>query len=99
MATTISGFHKEQIGAKIILDTLDDELLLSSATTIEIWYENSVGSGKWTATLDGSNFTYTTTSVDDLPVAGVYSLQCYAEGPGWSIPGDIVKIKVADNLL
>ena len=96
--TANSGFHKGQIGAKIILDTLDDPTLLESATVKEIWYKHSLGNGKWDAELDGSTFTYTTLSEEDLPVFGVYSLQVYAEGVGWKTPGDIIKIKVADNI-
>ena len=96
--TTNSGFHKGQIGAKIILDTLDDPILLASADIKEIWYRNSLGSGKFTATLEGTNFIYTTTAASDLPVVGTYSFQTHAEGSEWNICGNIVRVKVEDKL-
>jgi hypothetical protein len=97
--TINSGFHQGQIGAKIILDTLDDSDLLESAIVKEIWYKNTSGSGKFSAEVNGSTLSYTTTSTTDLPVSGIYQLQAHAEGTGWSIYGDIVSTQVSVNVI
>ena len=83
-----------QVGVKFSLDTQDDLSLLATATKTEIWGACRVGKFKWTATRDGTVFSYTTTGVTDLPCSGDYKLQAYAEGVGWKIPGTIKVINI-----
>lgn len=84
-----------QIGADIKLDTEDDPTLLAAATVRHIKYRRPDGvQGFWTATLSGTLLRFITTAATDLPVAGVWKLQAYAEGPGWSIPGETADMMI-----
>jgi hypothetical protein len=87
-----------QVGVKFSLDTQDDPALLAAATKKEIWVKCRTGKFKWTASLDGTIFSYTTTASSDLPCSGEYFLQTYAEGVGWKVPGRIVTVKVLSPL-
>ena len=95
-----SGFFKGQVGASIRLDTEDDPVFLAAATKKEIHYkqQRTGVTGIWTATLDGTKLCYTTSDVDDLPTAGIYTLQVYMEGPGWKIHGKKVDMLVGDPI-
>jgi hypothetical protein len=101
MVVERSGFFAGQIGALIRLDTQDDASLLATATKTEIYYKypESGTTGSWTATIDGTKLTYTTTAVGDLPEAGEYFLQTYIEGPGWKIPGKKVVMLVEEPII
>ena len=98
--TAPSGFFKGQVGAKIILETGDSAAILATATVLKINYLLPSGNtGAWTALLEGTALTYTTTAVTNFPEAGLYKLQAYIEGPGWKIPGDIVEMLVATPIV
>ena len=79
-----SGFCVGQVGAKIILDTLAD---LSGATSCQVWWKNSISSGKWTGVLEGNTVTYTTQSISDFSTSGVWVFQAYVEGFTFKTPG------------
>lgn len=95
-----SGFHKGQVGALIRLDTEDDPLFLAAASKKEIHYRQpgTGTTGAWTASLDGTKLTFTTTAVTDLPAAGEYLLQAYLEGTGWKLHGAVVSMLVGDTV-
>ena len=96
-----SGFYTGQIGALIRLDTADDPAVLAAATVREIHccLPRSRVVHKWSAGLDGTKLTFTTTEASDLPTSGVYKLQAYLEGPGYSLAGDIVDMAVLAPLV
>jgi len=95
-----SGFYEGQIGALIRLDTEDDTAYLAAATKKEIHYKRPSGTtGAWTATLDGTKLTYTTTAITDLPEHGKYIVQVYMEGPGWKLPGKEVVMIVEEPII
>ena len=94
-----SGFFRGQVGALIRLDTSDDPALLALATKKEIHYQRPSGVvGVWTATLDGTKLTFTTSLVTDLLESGKYFLQAYIEGPSWKIPGERVPMVVGEPI-
>lgn len=94
-----SGFFLGQIGATISLDTEDDAAVLAAATKLEIHYQTPTGTViTKTASRSGTVLSYTTTSVDDLPEAGEYTVQAYGEGSGWKIPGAKVTMIVEEPL-
>lgn len=95
-----SGFFTGQVGALIRLDTEDTEVLLGAATVKEIYCElpRSKEIVVWSATLDGTKLTYTTSSAEDLPKSGDYKLQAHLEGVGWSLEGEIVTMTVGNPL-
>lgn len=95
-----SGFFAGQVGALIRLDTQDDVALLAAATVKRILYKRPNGTtGYWTAGLDGTKLTFTTTAITDLPEAGEYTLQAYVEAPGWKVPGEKVSMIVAEPIV
>jgi len=94
-----SGFYKGQVGALIRLDTLDSTALLAVATKKEIHYQRPSGAvGAWTAALDGTKLTFTTTLITDLPESGRYILQAYIEGTGWKVPGGRTTMVVGEPI-
>lgn len=95
-----SGFHKGQVGALIRLDTEDDPLFLAAASKKEIHVFQPDGTTKkWTASLDGTKLTFTTTAITDLPYSGRYVLQSYIEGTGWKLHGERVELIVGETLI
>ena len=90
-----SGFFKGQVGAKIILETEESAAVLATATVLKINYLLPSGtSGAWTATLEGTTLTYTTTAITNFPEAGLYKIQAYIECPGLKVPGEIVEMLI-----
>jgi hypothetical protein len=84
------------IGVKIILNT---ESSIAAATLTEILYRKPDGTiGTWTAVkeVDNTHISFTTTTVNDLDVAGEWLLWSYIEMPGWSGPGELAEFIVGD---
>ena len=50
----------------------------------------------WAATADGTNGIKYATLLNDLDVAGEWSIQAYIEMPGWKGYGAIAKLNVAN---
>ena len=95
-----SGFYEGQIGAKIMLDTQDDPLLLAVATVKKIYCKRPKSAVviEWDAELEGTYLTFTTSAATDLPRSGTYKLQAHLEGPGWDLDGDVVSLIVGKSL-
>jgi len=94
-----SGFFAGQVGCQIRLDTQDDAAYLAAATKLEIHYRRpTFVTGTWTATLDGTELVYTTTTITDLSVAGEWIVQAYLEGPGWKTAGEKVVMLVDEPI-
>jgi len=100
----MSQFSARQIGALIRLEINDDPTYLVDATVLEIHCKTPRSDVivVWTAQLDvsdGAKITYSTTTADDLPTDGTYKLQAHAEGPGWSLSGEIATMQVHKTLI
>lgn len=79
---------------------IEVDMDLTSATTLEIRFTRDDGStGKWDDTTDGVNYStsnskhyvnFVTDDVGDIAVAGVWTFQVRAVGPGYDLKGDQV---------
>lgn len=49
------------------------------------------------ATLDGALLKFITTTADELPLAGTYSIQAHVVGPGYDALGETAKFRVYDK--
>ena len=80
------------IGTEIALDC---GVNISTATVRNIIVRKSNRvKATWPATSDGTNGIKYTTLLNDLDVAGEWSVQAYIEMPGWKGYGTIAKLNV-----
>jgi hypothetical protein len=88
--------YKNDIGTKIKLDAGSD---ISSATTLEIKYQkgDKITTGKWNATLEGTDYGYYVTQAGDLDTIGIWRLQLYAVLPTGTWRGETVEMEVFDD--
>ena len=82
--------YKGDIGTKIVLDTKQNIVL---ADVMKIYYTKPDGTvGNWIAEKEADNqsVSYTTISVNDLNIAGLWKLMAYVEIPSWKGYGETV---------
>ena len=86
----------DTIGKKIVLRVGMD---ISGASVLRIHYEKPSGTkGSWTATAESARSISHTLAASDLDEAGVWKVQPYAVVGDETIPGDIERFEVKENL-
>lgn len=89
--------YKNDIGVRFVV-SVGTSITGGTNLFLKVLKPDSTSEVTWPATIYGSSYlVFTTTSTDDLNVAGKYKIQAYLTIGGWTGRGDTCEVIIYDN--